>query len=107
MKSVTDILKDDKLIRRARELSDMSECVRRYLPPPLNSCCWVGGFRNGTLELVTDNGAAAELIRCHGRQVLKQFNTEFGARTGRLRKVSVSVAGNLNAPESADKPKKK
>ena len=91
MDNITDILNNDRLVRQARALDDITTCVCRHLPPPLDKHCWVGGYSDTTLFLVTDNGSAVTLIQCHGNQILKQVNAEFGARTGHLRKVSVRV----------------
>lgn len=93
--NISDILQKNKLVNRARELSEMTMCVNRYLPPPLNEHCWVGNCDNGVLLLVTDKASAATLIRCHGHQVLKHINTEFGSKTGRLHKVRVRVSHHL------------
>ena len=98
MKSIGEFLKEDQLARKARTLHDITDCVQRHLPEPLNTHCWVGGCENGVLFLYTDTGSAATLIQSHSREVLKRINTEFDSITGHLHKVTVRISRDLQTP---------
>ena len=95
MESLTDFLLNDKTIQRARLLEQMGQCLRRHLPAPLNERCWVSGYNDDTLFLVTDTGSCATMIYCHHHQLLKQFNVEFRRNASALRKVRVRAAPGL------------
>lgn len=71
----------------------LTDKARQILPPQLAKHCWVSGYENETLRLVTDQGAFSTIIAFHQEKLLDCINQEFGGELAvRLRKVSVRVA---------------
>lgn len=98
MQSILSLI-DARLQSRTRLFEDMTAGVRRRLPPELRAHCWVCGFDNGCIKVMTDVQAFATPVHYLQREILKQLNAEFAARLGRrVGKLRVSVGRSPVGP---------
>lgn len=71
----------------------MTVGARSRLPPSIARHCWVGGFDENTVTLITDDSVYGIHLRWHQKEILKQLHEEFARATGgRWRKVRVCVS---------------
>lgn len=82
-----------RLGARARLLAEMTASARSRLAPNLARHCWVGGFCERQVTLVTDQPHLAMHLRHHQREIIKQLNEEFSRRLHRsFARIKVKVA---------------
>ncbi len=84
---------------RARLLAEMTASARSRLSPRLAHHCWISGFGERRVTLVTDQPHLAMHLRHHQREIIKQLNEEFGRRLHQnFTAIKVKVAREPLAP---------
>ncbi len=90
-----------KLLGRIKLLEAMTASARSRLPPDVARHCWVGGFEENAVTLITDDSAYGIHLRWHQKEILKQLREEFSHKTGkRWRKIRVHVSREPIATDS-------
>ena len=94
------------LEQRARLLAAMTASARSRLAPQLARHCWVGGFCDQHVTLITDQPHLALHLRHHQREIVKQLNEEFSRRLHRsFTRIKVKVANEplARAPQPSER----
>ena len=96
MKKLGDLI-NPTLMHKVELLEAMSAGARSRLPQEIAAHCWVGGYENDHIVLVTDYPHYAIYIRCHQREILKQLKEEFSNHLPKsIRKVRIRVSRILS-----------
>ena len=84
---------DKNLLQHAQLLERMTVSVRSRLPQHLAKHCWVGGYDETRITLITDDATFTTPIYYQQHEIVKQLNEEFAADLGcRFKKAIVRVS---------------
>ena len=96
MKKIGELI-NPSLVSKAELLEAMSVSARSRLPKEIAAHCWIGGFENNHVVLITDYPHHAIYIRCHQREILKQLKEEFKTYLPEsIRKIRIKVSRILS-----------
>jgi hypothetical protein len=91
------------LLRQLSELRYVQTLVSQALPPSLAKLGQVGSFRDGTLVLIAENGAAAAKLK----QVLPELIDKISQQLQKLIEIRVSVQVDLLTQQKEPKRHRK
>ena len=81
------------MLKRVKLLEAMTASARSRLPSDIAPHCWVGGFDEHIVVIITDDPAYSIHLRWHQKEILKQLYEEFARQTNkRWRKIHVRVS---------------